>query len=150
LTVKRHNIPMKLKEYLKSQGITTYHLAKAIGMPRTTLEDIINEKVQLSECKYSTLQKISLYLEISVSDLVETGGIANYPNEVKTRAQLAKNNQSGHTGVCYKALRDEYSAYIKIWGRNIELGRFKTLEEAVSARRAGEKLKELSNNVQVD
>ena len=99
---------MKLKEYLKSQGITTYHLAKAIGMPRTTLEDIINEKVQLSECKYSTLQKISLYLEISVSDLVE------------------------------------------IWGRNIELGRFKTLEEAVSARRAGEKLKELSNNVQVD
>jgi len=138
---------MKLKEYLKNQGITTYHLAKAIGMPRTTLEDIVNGKVCLSECKYSTLHKISLYLEIPVPDLVEVDGIANYPEEVKTRKQIAKNNQSGQTGVCYKALRGEYSAYIKIWGRNIELGRYKTLEEAVAARRAGEKLKGLSTNL---
>jgi transcriptional regulator with XRE-family HTH domain len=138
---------MKLKEYLKNQGITTYHFAKAIGMPRTTLEDIVNEKVSLSECKYCTLHKISLYLEIPVPDLVEADGIANYPEEVKTKKRIAKNNQSGQTGVCYKALRGEYSAYIKIWGRNIELGRYKTLEEAIAARRAGEKLKELSNKL---
>lgn len=141
---------MKLKEYLKNQGITTYHLAKAIGMPRTTLEDIVNEKVSLSECKYSTLHKISLYLEISVPDLIEVDGIVNYPDDVKTRKRIAKNNHSGQTGVCYKALRGEYSAYIKIWGRNIELGRYKTLEEAIAARKAGEKLKELSNKLNID
>ena len=141
---------MKLKEYLKLQGITVYHLAKAIEMPRTTLEDIVNERVCLSECKYSTLNKIALYLEISVSDLVEVGGIVNYPEEIKTKKRLAKNNQSGQTGVCYKALRGEYSAYIKIWGRNIELGCFKTQEEAVAARKAAEKLKVFSLKYHID
>ncbi len=127
-----------------------YHLAKAIEMPRTTLEDIVNERVWLSECKYSTLNKIALYLEISVSDLVEVGGIVNYPEEIKTKKRLAKNNQSGQTGVCYKALRGEYSAYIKMWGRNIELGCFKTQEEAVAARKAAEKLKVFSLKYHID
>ena len=125
-------------------------MAKAIGMPRTTLEDIVNEKVSLSECKYSTLHKISLYLEISVPDLIEVDGIAYYPDDGKTRKRIAKNNQSGQTGVCYKALRGEYSAYIKMWGRNIELGCFKTREEAVAARKAAEKLKVFSLKYHID
>ena len=140
---------MNLKEYLKQQGITIYRLALNTGIPRTTLEDIVNGRTDLRESKFSTLQKLSLYLEIPIEDLVEERGMVFYPAEVKSK-EIQKNNQSGHTGVCFKTRRSEFNAYIKIWGRNVDLGRFKSLEEAVAARRAAERLKALSTKPDIN
>lgn len=131
---------MTIKEHLREQGITIYQLAKEINMPRTTLEDIVNGKTELKECKYSTLHKISLFLEISVEDLVEEQFIVNIP--VATRKK-SKKNKLGFMGVCFRTDRSEFNAYIKVLGRSVDLGSYKTLEEALAARRAGEKVKEI-------
>lgn len=136
---------MKLKQYLKDQNIPIYHLSRQIGIPRTTLEDIVNGRTKLSECRYSTLVKIADFLQISVDGLVESDGISFYPFVPvgEKLRQLAKNNRQGHTGVCQSAHSGDFRAYIKLPDRNLDLGRYKTLEEAVAARKAAEKV--LSN-----
>lgn len=142
MAVKRHNGCMKLKDYLRENGIKIYYLAKQIGIPRSTLKDIVNGKTNLRECRYSTLTKLASFLEIPVDVLVEEDGIVFYPYiEEGKRRQIAINNRQGHTGVCRNASRGDYRAYIKLKKKNMDLGRYKTLEEAIAAREAAEKVK---------
>ena len=49
------------------------------------------------------------------------------------------NNTSGVTGVSYSKSKKKWVAYIKLQGKNINLGTFHTKEEAVQARLDGEK-----------
>ncbi len=53
-------------------------------------------------------------------------------------AQRPSNNTSGHTGVSYRKDRDRYRAYIMVDRKQIALGNYETLEEAVKARRRAE------------
>jgi hypothetical protein len=46
---------------------------------------------------------------------------------------LNRNNRLGVKGVCYEADRDRYKACIERNGRSVNLGRFKTAEEASAA-----------------
>ncbi|MGE8141834.1 HNH endonuclease [Novosphingobium sp. NPDC080210] len=58
-----------------------------------------------------------------------------------TRAQnganrgVSRNSSTGHTGVSFIRSRGRFQATIGINGKNICLGQFKTLDEAVEARR---------------
>lgn len=54
-------------------------------------------------------------------------------------ARRSKNNTSGHTGVSYRPKRKSYRAYITVDRRQIGLGHYPTLEEAVAARKKGER-----------
>ena len=51
-----------LKEILQERSITTYKLAKDIGEPYSTINDIVNGKVNISDCKSRILKEISEYL----------------------------------------------------------------------------------------
>lgn len=53
-------------------------------------------------------------------------------------ARRPKNNTSGYTGVTYRKHKDRYLANIMVDRKQIHLGYYKTPEEAIAARKAGE------------
>lgn len=52
-------------------------------------------------------------------------------------SRTPKSNTSGRKGVCYDKLNKKWMAYVGFEGRFINLGRYRTLEEADAAARAG-------------
>lgn len=52
--------------------------------------------------------------------------------------KMNSNNTSGVTGVSYSKYKKKWVAYMKLKGKNINLGTFNTKEEAVQARLEGE------------
>ena len=63
--------------------------------------------------------------------------ITNNSNNLRN-GNIRKNNKSGINGVYYDKKRNKYSASIKVNYKNIFLGRFKTLEEAIKIRKQAE------------
>lgn len=63
--------------------------------------------------------------------------ITNNANNLRN-GNIRKNNKSGINGVYYDKKRNKYSASIKVNYKNIFLGRFKTLEEAIKIRKQAE------------
>lgn len=59
---------------------------------------------------------------------------------VLKRKKLIKSNQSGVTGVYFDSSKQKWRAQIGFQGKNISLGLFSTMEEAVKARNDGEAL----------
>lgn len=53
------------------------------------------------------------------------------------------NNTSGYPGVSWDVSRDKWKAQIKVNGKNIHLGRFDTLEEAIDCRKKAENERKL-------
>lgn len=51
---------------------------------------------------------------------------------------LRKNNKSGHPGVSYDKSRNKWYARIKVMYKEIHLGRFPTIDDAVNARKLAE------------
>lgn len=138
MTVERHII-MDLKNYLKTKEISILSLSRETGIPRTTLEDIVNQKVDLRDCKYRTLKKISDYTEVPIDVIVEEEGVVFYPIEEKKR-KINKNNIQGYCGVSQRASSGIYRADITFNHRSIAIGTYKTFEEAVIARKAAERV----------
>lgn len=52
--------------------------------------------------------------------------------------QINRNNRSGHTGVCWRKNVKKYYAYIMVNHKQIPLGMYTKLEDAIAARKAGE------------
>ena len=86
---------------------------------------------QCSECtKAETGAKISKAL--SESDFYQNGTfLAAWESERKKNS----NNTSGHRGVSYDKTRNKWRAYIKYQSKDIFIGRFDTIEEAITARK---------------
>lgn len=61
---------------------------------------------------------------------------SNSQNTINSR--LTSKNKSGVKGVCWKADKQRWRAYISIDGRQKDLGLFKKFEDAVKARRDAE------------
>ena len=61
---------MNIKAYLKERHISVREMSFITSIPYSTLNDIVNEKVNLEECQYKTLKKIAAFLKISIDDLV--------------------------------------------------------------------------------
>ena len=62
--------------------------------------------------------------------------VTNQENSFNTN--ISKNNTSGHTGVYWHKRDKRWLARITIDGKTISLGRFKTIEKAIKARKLGE------------
>ena len=54
---------MNIKKYLQENDISLKTMSEITTIPYATLSDIVNEKVDLYECKYKTLRKLSLFLQ---------------------------------------------------------------------------------------
>ena len=53
---------------------------------------------------------------------------------------LNSNNTSGFRGVSYDKARNKWKAYIKLQYKNISLGRFNTIDEAINERLKAEQI----------
>ena len=62
-----------LKTYLKKRNISTYKLAMGIQEPYSSINDIVNGKKSLDNCKFSLVKKIAAYLGLSLDELSEFG-----------------------------------------------------------------------------
>lgn len=62
-----------LKELLEEKNISIYRLAKDINEPYSTMNDIVNGKVDIDDCKFSVVKKIAQYLQISLDELSSIG-----------------------------------------------------------------------------
>jgi len=54
------------------------------------------------------------------------------------KAKLHSGNKSGHKGVRFNESRQKWTAHIGFQGKQISLGYFLTIEEAIAARQVGE------------
>ncbi len=61
---------MNIKKYLQENDISLKTMSEITTIPYATLSDIVNEKVDLYECKYKTLRKLSLFLNKPIEELV--------------------------------------------------------------------------------
>ncbi|MBQ6322455.1 MAG: helix-turn-helix transcriptional regulator [Lachnospiraceae bacterium] len=62
---------MNLREYLRKQNTSVYHLSKESGVPYTTLNSICNGTADIKECRVSTLLKICNALGVGLTDLID-------------------------------------------------------------------------------
>lgn len=62
-----------LKTYLKKKNISIYKLAADIQEPYSTINDIVNGKKSLDNCKFGLVKKMAEYLNLSLDELSELG-----------------------------------------------------------------------------
>lgn len=62
-----------------------------------------------------------------------------YIPTITNKRKLNKNNTSGYRGISYKKDRGKYRAYIKYQGKDIFLGYFNDIDDAIKARQEAEK-----------
>jgi len=62
---------MLLNDLMKRKQFTQYRLAKASGVPYTTVHDICSGKAKIEKCSAETVYKIAKVLDISVERLLE-------------------------------------------------------------------------------
>lgn len=58
-----------LKDYLHEKGISVYSASKGTGIPYSTVNDLVNGKVEITNCKVSLLKRLSEYLAMTMDDL---------------------------------------------------------------------------------
>lgn len=61
---------MYLNELLNERKITKYRLAKASGVPQTTITDICSGKARIEKCSADTIYKIAKALDVSMESLI--------------------------------------------------------------------------------
>lgn len=60
-----------LKEILKEKKLSIYQAARQAQIPCNTLNDLVNKKVAIENCKCSTLYNIANVLNISMDELYD-------------------------------------------------------------------------------
>lgn len=66
---------MSINDILLQRGITKYKLAKASGIPYTTINDICSGKTSIDNCSAKTLYKLSKVLGTSMEDIIESADV---------------------------------------------------------------------------
>jgi hypothetical protein len=60
------------------------------------------------------------------------------PSENGKNLSKKKNNTSGYVGICWDKFRNKWAATIKVNYKNIHLGRYEDVNEAIKVRKAAE------------
>lgn len=60
-----------LKEYLNKKNISVYKLAQDSNVPYTTLNELVNGKKTVNDCKIKTIENIAKSLNISIETLLD-------------------------------------------------------------------------------
>lgn len=91
-----------LKEVLLDKNITTYKLAKDIGEPYSTLNDIVNGKIDISDCKTKILKKLSEYLGQSMEETYKqcSTTVEIYSKDYNIQGQIVVKLKKYH--VCFE------------------------------------------------
>lgn len=60
-----------LKKYLLEKNISVYKLAEKSNVPYTTLNELINGKKNINDCKIKTIENLSIALNLSIESLLK-------------------------------------------------------------------------------
>lgn len=60
-----------LKEYLENKNISIFRLSKMSNVPYTTLNELVNGKKCLNDCKIKTIENIAKALNISIESTIK-------------------------------------------------------------------------------
>ena len=87
-----------LKEYFDSLGRSLYSIAKESRVPYSTLNDLVNGKVRISECKAGMLRKLALTLGMSMDEFysLAEGGDSDGDEQVMTSYGIPVNIRVRH------------------------------------------------------
>ena len=83
-----------LKNYLEEKKLSMYKVSKEGGIPYSTLNDLVNGRVEIENCKVSLLLQLSEYLGLSLDEIyavVKTGSI---PDEIPKAVEVSASGQN--------------------------------------------------------
>ena len=83
----------KLKQELVERNISIYEMSKNTGIPYSTMNDIVNEKIRIEGVKLGNAVKIAEYLNITIEELY----LYNHNETIDFIDQLG----TTHTGTLY-------------------------------------------------
>jgi transcriptional regulator with XRE-family HTH domain len=83
---------LSINQILSRRGMTQYKLAKASGIPHTTINDICSGKTRIGKCSAETLYKLSKPLGVSMEELIEDGMKGGAEMEYRSTFDVFKSN----------------------------------------------------------
>lgn len=83
---------LSINEILSQKGMTKYKLAKASGIPHTTINDICSGKTRIEKCAAETLYRLSKPLGVSMEALIEDGMKGGTELEYRSSFDVFKSN----------------------------------------------------------
>lgn len=83
---------MNINEILARKCMTKYKLAKASGVPHTTINDICSGKTKIEKCSAETLYRLSKPLGVSMEMLIEDGAKGGSDMEYRSSFEIFKSN----------------------------------------------------------
>lgn len=89
---------IKLKQELAKRNISIYEISKNTGIPYSTMNDIVNEKIRIEGVKLGNAVKIAEYLNVTVEELY----LYNHDQTIDFTDQFG----TTHTGTLYA--KNEY------------------------------------------
>lgn len=99
-----------LKDYLHKQNISIYSLSKNSGIPYSTLNDLVNGKVDIDNCKVSILTKLSKALNLNLDNIYKLCVFNNnevYDEEYKITGRIFTRNKDYYIEFLYDGRRIE-------------------------------------------
>ena len=99
-----------LKDFLAKQNISIYHMAKESGISYSTLNDIVNCKVDISNVKSGTLHALASVLQVSMDQLYDicSETIDVYDEEYGIGGYVSKKNKKYYLEFSYRNISYEY------------------------------------------
>ena len=91
-----------LKDYLSKVGKTTYALSKETGIAYSTLNDFVNGKVPVDQCKAGMIRKLAKALSVSMDDVYSMS--ENEEGDIETEYGVPV-----HVGVRHKTFFAEFT-----------------------------------------
>jgi len=83
---------LNINKILLRRGMTKYKLAKASGVPHTTINDICSGKTRIEKCSAETLYKLSKPLGVSMENLIEESIKRGTEMEYRSTFDVFKSN----------------------------------------------------------
>ncbi|MBO5155436.1 MAG: helix-turn-helix transcriptional regulator [Eubacterium sp.] len=99
-----------LKDFLAEKGISIYHAAKESGISYSTLNDIVNHKVDIANIKSGILHALASVLQISMDQLYDicSETIDVYDEEYGIGGYVSKKNKKYYLKFSYRNISYEY------------------------------------------
>lgn len=91
------------KQYLKNKNISIYKLAEISKVPYTTINELVNGKKSVSDCKIKTIENLAKALNISIESLLN---LLNNKKKILSNTWEENKNKVFYFPVIYQT--DEY------------------------------------------
>ena len=85
-----------LKEYLAEHGISMYSLAMKSGVPYSTVNDLVNGRIEIEQCRAGILKRLADALSVTMDDLYRLcdSDLSVYSEERKKDIRIRVKNKT--------------------------------------------------------